>query len=121
MSDLSTSPFSTFWQAGYEGSDHINRAQKTLSMNQSTGHLGKAFEDYSMLKQFGIKTIRESIGWRLAEANNGFDFSFVEPRKNWAFRFAGLFVTTVGLKMLTCIHRNLLRVSHVFVVQQRNF
>jgi protoporphyrinogen oxidase/glycosyltransferase involved in cell wall biosynthesis len=80
MSDLSTSPFSTFWQAGYEGSDHINRAQKTLSMNQSTGHLGKAFEDYSMLKQFGIKTIRESIGWRLAEANNGFDFSFVEPR-----------------------------------------
>lgn len=80
MNDLSASPFDTFWQAGYEGSDHINRAQKALSMNHSTGHLNKAFDDYALLQQFGIKTVRESIGWRLVEINNEFDFSSVESR-----------------------------------------
>lgn len=73
-------PFNTFWQAGYEGSDHINRAQQKLSMNESTGHLHNAFDDYSLLQQFGIKTVRESIGWRLVEVNNEFNFSSVEPR-----------------------------------------
>ncbi|EGM77359.1 protoporphyrinogen oxidase [Rheinheimera sp. A13L] len=73
-------PFVTFWQGGYEGADHINRAQKALSMNQSTGHSGNAFDDYVLLQKFGIRTVRESIGWRLTEINNEFDFSSVEPR-----------------------------------------
>lgn len=73
-------PFSSFWQAGYEGSDHINRAQKALSMNESTGHLHKVYEDYALLQQFNIHTVRESIGWRLVEKNGAFDFSSVEHR-----------------------------------------
>ena len=80
MSDSSKTLFASFWQAGYEGADHVNRAQKALSMNQSTGHATKAFDDYAMLQQFGIKTVRESIGWRLVEINNEFDFSSVEFR-----------------------------------------
>lgn len=80
MSNLPSPLFYTFWQAGYEGADHINRAQKALSMNQSTGHLNSVFDDYSMLQQFGIKTVRESIGWRLTEVNNEFDFSSVISR-----------------------------------------
>lgn len=74
------SPFNTFWQAGYEGADHITREQKPLSMNQSTGHLTKAYEDYALLNQFGIKTVRESMGWRLVESNGQFDFSSVLSR-----------------------------------------
>ncbi|MCL1089021.1 NAD(P)-binding protein [Shewanella profunda] len=80
MNNSPDEPFATFWQAGYEGADHINRAQKPLSMNQSTGHLTQVFDDYLLLQQFGIRTVRESIGWRLTEINNEFDFSSIEPR-----------------------------------------
>lgn len=80
MKDLASYPFASFWQAGYEGADHVNRAQHALSMNKSTGHFDRAYEDYAMLQQFGIKTVRESIGWRLAEVNGKFDFSFIEGR-----------------------------------------
>jgi UDP-galactopyranose mutase len=80
MNSYSSSPFNTFWQAGYEGADHINRAEVALSMNQSTGHMDKVFEDYLLLQKFGIKTVRESIGWRLTEKDNVFDFSSIEPR-----------------------------------------
>jgi UDP-galactopyranose mutase len=74
------SPFNTFWQAGYEGADHITRAGQSLSMNQSTGHLKQAHADYALLHQFGIKTVRESLGWRLAEKELHFDFSSLLPR-----------------------------------------
>ncbi|QJR81681.1 NAD(P)-binding protein [Alteromonas pelagimontana] len=80
MKGSSDDPFNTFWQAGYEGADHINRAQQALSMNQSTGHLTQAFDDYLLLQQFGIRTVRESIGWRLVEMNGEFDFSIIEQR-----------------------------------------
>ena len=78
--DVLSAPFQTFWQAGYEGSDHVNRAQKPLSMNESTGHFAQAKEDYVLLNEFGIKTVRESIGWRLVERNGEFDFSSLEVR-----------------------------------------
>ncbi len=77
---LTTSPFSTFWQTGYEGADHVTRAQQPLSMNASTGHLKNTNEDYLLLHEFGIKTVRESLGWRLVEKNGQFDFSIALPR-----------------------------------------
>ncbi|MES2822518.1 MAG: NAD(P)-binding protein [Pseudomonadota bacterium] len=74
------SPFNTFWQAGYEGADHVTRAQRPLSMNEATGHLTKANGDYLLLYEFGIKTVRESLGWRLVEKNGQFDFSVALTR-----------------------------------------
>jgi UDP-galactopyranose mutase len=73
-------PFLTFWQAGYEGADHVNHAGRALDMNRVTGHLERARADYALLQQFGIRTVRESIGWRLAERDGVFDFTILDSR-----------------------------------------
>jgi protoporphyrinogen oxidase/glycosyltransferase involved in cell wall biosynthesis len=73
-------PFATFWQAGYEGADHVNHAGQPQDMNLVTGHLQRAREDYALLARFGIRTVRESIGWRLVERDGQFDFSPLLPR-----------------------------------------
>ena len=84
---LDAPPFATFWQAGYEGADHINHAGRELDMNRINGHLERAREDYAALSRFGIRTVRESIGWRLAERDGKFDFSFLDSRLNAAREF----------------------------------
>ena len=73
-------PFRSFWQAGYEGADHINPQGLRLSMNAITDHLTQARQDYARLKHFNISTVRESVGWRLAETAKGYDFSSVALR-----------------------------------------
>lgn len=80
MNIHSTKIFSSYWQAGYEGSDHVNRANRSLSMNELTRHLHRARNDYLLLEEFEIKTVRESVGWRLVEKNGHFDFSSIESR-----------------------------------------
>ncbi|WAT02402.1 hypothetical protein [Rouxiella chamberiensis] len=72
--------FASFWQGGFEGADYITRQHVPLSMNESNGHLQKVFEDYTALKEFGIKTVRESVGWRLCDRPEGYDFSSVYTR-----------------------------------------
>jgi hypothetical protein len=47
-------------------------------MNDLTPHTHKAYEDYALLQEFGIRTVRESIGWRSVERKGHFDFSSVE-------------------------------------------
>ncbi|MTV36877.1 glycosyltransferase family protein, partial [Duganella radicis] len=79
MSSIS-SPFAGFWQAGYEGADHINHHGRRLDMNLETGHLERARADYALLSEFGIRTVRESAGWRLCERDGKFDFSILEGR-----------------------------------------
>ncbi|MDQ3260831.1 MAG: FAD-dependent oxidoreductase, partial [Pseudomonadota bacterium] len=49
-------------------------------MNELTEHNARAADDYQGLAEFGIRTIRESVGWRLAERNENFDFACVEGR-----------------------------------------
>jgi protoporphyrinogen oxidase/glycosyltransferase involved in cell wall biosynthesis len=72
--------FLSYWQAGYEGADHINNAGHHLSMNDLTQHAHHAYEDYLLLQEFGIRTVRESIGWRLVERDGHFDFSSIQSR-----------------------------------------
>ncbi|WP_413737413.1 NAD(P)-binding protein [Sodalis sp. RH21] len=76
--------FSTFWQAGYEGADHINRLGERLSMNAATDHLRQAGNDYAALIPFSMRTVRETVGWRLVERQGRFDFSSLETRLNAA-------------------------------------
>ncbi|SDG43156.1 MULTISPECIES: NAD(P)-binding protein [unclassified Duganella] len=73
-------PFASFWQAGYEGADHVNHAGRPLDMNAETGHLERARADYALLHDFGIRTVRESAGWRLCERDGQFDFSILDAR-----------------------------------------
>lgn len=61
MNATTGNPFATFWQAGDEGSDPINRAQTALSMNHSIGHLAHADEDDLLLQQFGIRAAAEFL------------------------------------------------------------
>src|SRR5687767_5448198 len=72
--------FASFWMAGYEGADHVNSVGIPLSMNDANRHTSRAYEDYALLSEFGIRTVRESIGWRLVEQNGHFDFSSILPR-----------------------------------------
>jgi UDP-galactopyranose mutase len=69
--------FSSYWQAGYEGADHVNGTGLPLSMNDMTRHATVAYEDYLLLNDFEIRTVRESVGWRLVERDGGFDFSSI--------------------------------------------
>lgn len=73
-------PFLTYWQSGYEGADHINHGGMPLDMNSANDHQQRAYDDYLLLQQFGIRTVRESIGWRLVEKDGAFDFSIIEAR-----------------------------------------
>ena len=91
----SKSVFASFWMAGYEGADHINGSGIPLSMNHANQHDSKAYADYALLAGLGIRTVRESIGWRIVEQNGLFDFSSVLQRAkaakelglqiNWTF------------------------------------
>lgn len=74
------SVFASFWQAGYEGADHVTRNGDALWMAAANGHQHKTVEDYQALAAFGITTVRESVGWRLCETRHGYDFSSVKQR-----------------------------------------
>ncbi len=76
--------------AGFEGADHVNRAGRVLSPGHVTGHLTHLAADYAALVPFGIRTVRESIGWRSCEVKPGvYDFSRLEHTAT-AARAAGL-------------------------------
>ena len=70
------SPFASFWQAGYEGADHINGSAQPLSMPQQTDHVRQAGTDYARAHALKITTVRESLGWRQTDLGGGqYDFS----------------------------------------------
>ena len=56
--------FQSFWMGGYEGADHVNSRGEALCLRRSNGHERHAAQDYAALARFGIRTIRESVGWR---------------------------------------------------------
>ena len=74
------SSFASFWQAGFEGADHVNGSGTALSMIRQSGHLDHLEADYSSLGHFGIGTVRESAGWRLATRGKRLDLSHVVTR-----------------------------------------
>lgn len=84
--DAHACPFASFWQAGFEGADHINGSAQPLSMAMSTGHLRYARHDYRRLAELGIRTVRESAGWRLCTASEPHDFASVGYRELCARR-----------------------------------
>ena len=67
--------FHSFWMVGYEGADHLNSAGLPLSMNQANHHWQQLDADYALLARFGIRTVRESIGWRVTgqQGDAGFE------------------------------------------------
>lgn len=72
--------FRSFWMGGYEGADHVNAHGVALDMGEITQHAIHAEADYRALREFGIHTVRETVGWRLVERGGRFDFSTLQSR-----------------------------------------
>ena len=62
--------FKSFWIAGFEGADHVNSFGQPLSMNRANAHWDLIEDDYRRLADFGIATVRESVGWREFDADS---------------------------------------------------
>src|SRR5690348_13536769 len=72
------SPFKSFWMAGYECSDKLNAFGNRVDLLNSTKHLDLIYEDYALLKDFNISTVREGIRWSFVEKEPyKYDFSTV--------------------------------------------
>ena len=72
--------FRSYWIACYEGADHIIVKQIAQSLNASNQHDVQLSSDYALLEHFNIKTVRESVGWRLTEDNNQFNWQVLEQK-----------------------------------------
>ncbi|MDB5999210.1 MAG: amine oxidase [Rhizobacter sp.] len=62
------SPYRSFWMGGFEGADHVNGRGLALDLVRQSGHLLHLDADYERMAALGLRTVRESIGWRLCEA-----------------------------------------------------
>ena len=66
----------SFWMGGYEGADHVNGAGEALDLVAATRHDQRLDADYRAARRLGLRCVRESVGWRLAERADGrFDLS----------------------------------------------
>lgn len=61
-------PLRSFWMGGYEGADHRNSSGQQVDIHAANAHLRRIDDDYALLPPLGIRTVRESIGWRAFEA-----------------------------------------------------
>lgn len=78
--------FRSYWIAGYEGADHINGKQIAQSMNAANQHDQQIETDYALLKPWHIQTVRESIGWRLTEQRQQFNWQALEAKARAAHK-----------------------------------
>lgn len=70
-------PLKSFWMAGFEGADHVNGHGTPLDMVALSHHDEHLEGDYRALSAWGVRTVRESMGWRLCEREGRFDFARV--------------------------------------------
>ncbi len=73
--------FKTFFIGGYECADLINNKGNRVDLLADTAHDNRVEEDYSLLAQAGIKTVREGIRWSFVEKQpHHYDFTEVKNR-----------------------------------------
>lgn len=56
---------------GFEGADHVNGEGHALDLVRDSGHLARLDEDHAAVAALGLRSVRESIGWRLSEPRPG--------------------------------------------------
>lgn len=78
--------FRSFWMGGYEGADHLNSTGLALSMSEANQHWQRLDADYALLARFGIRTVRESIGWRITELQGAAGFQRLQAHAELAAR-----------------------------------
>jgi beta-glucosidase/6-phospho-beta-glucosidase/beta-galactosidase len=73
--------FKSFFWGGFECADHINRSGDRINLLAETRHDQRVSEDYRLLNQEGIHTVREGICWSQVERSPYvYDFSEVQMR-----------------------------------------
>lgn len=70
-----TPPLNSFWMGGIEGADHLNSHGVPLDMTRACGHRAHLDEDFRQLAHWGLRTVRESVGWRLCERDGQVDLT----------------------------------------------
>jgi len=72
-------PFQSFWMGGFECSDKINCHGQRVDILSETEHIAHIRNDYELLKQRGITTVREGIRWSIVESKPYcYDFGVVK-------------------------------------------
>jgi beta-glucosidase/6-phospho-beta-glucosidase/beta-galactosidase len=73
--------FNSFFIGGFECSDHINRSGERINLLKETEHDVRVEEDYQLLKNNGILTVREGACWSIIEPRPfKYDFSSIKDR-----------------------------------------
>jgi hypothetical protein len=74
-----TSPFHSFWMAGFECADHLNLFGDRVDFLNITRHLDSLDTDYRNLGLLNIRTVREGIRWSHVERRPySYDWTAVE-------------------------------------------
>src|ERR1051325_2484430 len=67
--------FPGFFLGGFECSTLVNSRGVRIDELKWTGHDRRAAEDYALLRERGIRTVRDGIRWNLVDRNGRLDFS----------------------------------------------
>jgi beta-glucosidase/6-phospho-beta-glucosidase/beta-galactosidase len=73
-------PFTSFWMAGFECTDKLNRFGTRVDFLSVTGHLQKLDEDYKNLSSLSMRTVREGIRWSVVE-KTPFNYNWKDVEK----------------------------------------
>jgi beta-glucosidase/6-phospho-beta-glucosidase/beta-galactosidase len=69
--------FQSFFMAGFECATGYNSGRRWIDQIQATEHDKRLGSDYAMVKEVGIRTVREGIRWPLVDKGGPFDLSEV--------------------------------------------
>ncbi len=64
---IAPNPFESFWMAGFECADHLNKKGVRQDMLGVTRHVELVESDYKGVAEIGISTVREGISWSQVE------------------------------------------------------
>lgn len=77
--NISENPIYTFRIGGFECADQQNAFGIRVDLAKASGHVQYLNEDYALLKDLNIKTVREGIRWSLVEKEAYvYDWSYVD-------------------------------------------
>ena len=57
--------------AGFEGADHLNAHAHPLDMVGTSGHAEQVEADFRNVADLGLRSVRESVGWRCSTQDSG--------------------------------------------------
>lgn len=70
--------FQSFYWAGFECATGKNMHGEWIDQIEATEHDLRADDDYALVSELGIHTIREAVRWPLVDRGGGYDFSPID-------------------------------------------